>query len=407
MLYGRTCPHTPATALRRNVIIRAGGRAEAARDASSSRRGVRLPFSELGGVDSREHIVVGRGLGDDTVDGLCARYGLLPHELQAANPGVVRHSQQVFRPGTKVLVLAPDMQQQLGYTAQRGSRRAAGARGGRQLATVEEVSAPVTERRRGVAHGQLDTLISAAVLAVAALGLATSVARQVGLLNSGGQGESPTAAVFTPRSTGLSGQRASLPLPQPRFIPSWRAAEAMTAGAAGGRRTQAAVETPQATAPPTFALVRISDAEMHWRREARENVARAVDAGVSPHAAWNLIVASACAFAASAYAAARLAEQTARNVAAWMALHALRVADLLRRGLAFVVVDGGTADVEQPLPFRAAEALQAARRARQQQGQSDDSYRRTRSTGRRRPGPQSGRGTGRSGGFTRSSREQR
>jgi hypothetical protein len=402
MLYGRTCPHTPATALRRNVTTRAGGRAEAARDASSSRRGVRLPFSELGGVDSREHIVVGRGLGDDTVDGLCARYGLLPHELQAANPGVVRHAQQVFRPGTKVLVLAPDTQQQLGHTAQRGSRRAAGARGGRQLATVEEVSTPVTERSRGVAHGQLDTLISAAVLAVAALGLATSVARQVGLLNS------PTAAVLTPRSAGLSGQRASLPLPQPRFIPSWRAAEAMTAGAAGGRKTQAAVETPQAAAPPThFALVRISDAEMHWRREARENVARAVDAGVSPHAAWNLIVASACAFAASAYAAARLAEQTARNVAAWMALHALRVADLLRRGLAFVVVDGGTADVEQPLSFRAAEALQAARRARQQQGQSDDSYRRTRSTGRRRQGPQSVRGTGQSGGFTRSSREQR
>ena len=333
-------------------VLAFGGKQAA--ETGASRRGVRLPFSELGGLDSREHVVRGRGAGDDTLEGLCARYGVLPAEVVEANPGLVRHTAQQFKPGTKVLILAPDAM----GTARRAPhalRRKAQADRGK--ATAATVAAEPRRPQFAAGPAALDVLSSAMLLTLAAAGWLAS-ARRSGAFReavSGSAAEESEQVQARPR------------MPAPRFIPSWRAAEAMAASSPPG--------VPSPAPSTSTALVRASDAENHWRREAREHVARAADAGFSLTAAWNLAVAAACSAAASAC-----------NAAALTALQALRVAELLRRGVSFIFVDAGSAAIEPPVTHRAAEALRAtAMRAKQQGGGP-----RSRATGdissRRRPG---------------------
>lgn len=51
--------------------------------AAASRRGVRLPYSELNSADAYSHVVAE---GDD-LSRLCARYGVTAEEVMASNPG--------------------------------------------------------------------------------------------------------------------------------------------------------------------------------------------------------------------------------------------------------------------------------------------------------------------------------
>ena len=329
---GLTCRRPAGGRVRCPLVLASLGGRQAA-ESGPSRRGVRLPFSELGGIDSREHVVRGRGAGDDTLDGLCARYGVLPAEVVDANPGLVRHAAQQFKPGTKVLILAPDAVLGTSRRVPQAARR--GAQGEKGRVTAATVAAePNTSRRPAAGPAVLDVAASAVLLTVAVAGWLASARR-----SAAGEG-------VTNREAVASAPGQALRLPAPRFIPSWRAAEAMTASAPPG------VPPP---APSTSGLVRVSDAEARWRRESREHVARAADAGISLAALWNLAVAAACSAAAAAC-----------NAAAWAALQALRLTELLRRGVSFVFVDAGSAAIEPPVTHRAAEALRAsATRARQ------------------------------------------
>ena len=342
-------------------VLASGGNQAA--EPGASRRGVRLPFSELGGLDSREHVVRGRGAGDDTLEGLCARYGVLPAEVVDANPGLVRHTAQQFKPGTKVLILAPDAMGTARRAPHTLRRRAQADRGKTAAATV---AAETRRPQYAAGPAALDVLASAVLLTLAAAGWLSSTRRSGAFREavSGSAAEESPQVQARPR------------MPAPRFIPSWRAAEAMTASSPPG---------DMSPAPSTStALVRVTDAENHWRREAREHVARAADAGFSLTAAWNLAVAAACSAAASAC-----------NAAAWAALQALRIVELLRRGVSFIFVDAGSAAIEPPVTHRAAEALRATAMRAQQEARGSRASRDYSS--RRKPGSSSSSSRGMGG----------
>jgi hypothetical protein len=65
---------------------------------------VRLPFSELNGADAALFVTPAGEAGG--LSAVCARYGLLPEEVMRANPGARLQPGELFRPGTRLLVLA-------------------------------------------------------------------------------------------------------------------------------------------------------------------------------------------------------------------------------------------------------------------------------------------------------------
>jgi hypothetical protein len=152
-------PGDPPGALRAAPRRRRGGAARAARGAPSgasarsgkdaasssaapSRQGVRLPYSELGGVDGTYHTV----RAGDTLIGLASYYGVFAEELLRANPqlcgGGSAGRAAGLRPGQRLLVTAPSVH------AARGAGR--GAAGG-AAAGAEEALAHVRAGGRGAA----------------------------------------------------------------------------------------------------------------------------------------------------------------------------------------------------------------------------------------------------------------
>jgi phage tail protein X len=192
-----------------------------------SRRGVRLPFSELGATDSRLHVVKGRGREDDTLAGVCSLYGVLPEELLRANPGLEAEGR--YAPGTRLLITAPDAPKHsarrgVGVSGVSGVTLSAGSVG---VVVADRTSAALLPAAAALA---LALALAAAGALVALREGATRWLRRTGQPDTEEQGPPPPPGPWRP--------------PAPRHIPSWRAAGAPPAPRQAG--ALAVVRSPSA-----------------------------------------------------------------------------------------------------------------------------------------------------------------